>query len=447
MTQEAVVSGIDSGVVATRAGASPTWLASRRRAAWEAFSTLPWPSSLRDEDWRRTDIAKLDPLRFDPDAGVSTELDSVIAATHDDIAAVAPDAAVIVCDHTGRVQLHNCDALTAQGVIVCSLSEAATRHRELVEQAFDTLPAGQQPLTALWNSLWRDGCFVYVPPSVAANQPVWVIHAAADDRTATFPATCCVLDANASLTLVELHVSPATAQAELLSDTVSHVVLNRNARLDYCVLQDLGQGVWHMATHRVSLEADAHLHFFGATLGSKLQKAYWEALLNGNGAEAHLAGIALAGDRQHLDHQSLQAHKGTDTTSRLLLKTAVRDHARSVYDGLIDVGRTAQRTDAYVQNRNLILSPDAKADSIPRLEIRAHDVRCGHGAAAGPVDDEQRFYLMARGIPAEIADRIIVRGFFEDALGQAPCPEFAALLGPLLDRRLDRILHIGRQES
>ena len=118
------------------------------------------------------------------------------------------------------------------------------------------------------------------------------------------------------------------------------------------------------------------------------------------------------------------------------LKVAVRDGARSVYSGLIDVDKIAQRTDAYVQNRNLVLNQGAKADSIPRLEIRANDVRCGHGATAGHIDDEQRFYLMARGIPSEDADRLIVRGFFEDALAAAPHPGIAAMVNNLLDERL-----------
>ena len=189
--------------------------------------------------------------------------------------------------------------------------------------------------------------------------------------------------------------------------------------------------------HRTLLGQNARLRMFGATLGSRLQKAYWEVMLDGPGAEADIAGLAFGDAAQHLDHQSLQAHRAPQTTSRLKLKVAVRDHARSVYSGLIDVDRVAQQTDAYVQNRNLILSHGATANSVPRLEIRANDVRCGHGATAGHIDDDHRFYLMARGVPAEEADRLIVRGFLDDALAHCPHPGVADLVGELLDHELE----------
>src|SRR5207302_8998011 len=146
--------------------------------------------------------------------------------------------------------------------------------------------------------------------------------------------------------------------------------------------------------------------------------------------------ICLGSDPQHHDHQTLQAHRGPETRSRLLLKTAVRDQARSVYGGLIDVAPEAVHADGYVENRNLLLSRGAKADSVPRLEIRANDVRCGHGATAGHIDDDERFYLMARGVPPEQADALIVRGFMDDVVGRVPYPPLAGWLGHLLDEEI-----------
>ncbi len=435
MTTEATVNGIGVTDVEVSAAQSAPWLADRRRSAWDAFTALPWPSMMRDEDWRRTDIAKLLPTAFRIDAQPSTELDAVIDAARADIAAVALDAVVVVCDRSGRVQIDNADALLAQGVVISSLDEATVRHPELVQRALGIVPAGEQPLTSLWNALWRGGVFIYVPKAVDAAVPVWVIHAGEGEQTATFPATVCVLDANASLSLVELHTSPAGA-TPLFSDAVSAAHVARDARLDHCILQRLGVGAWHMATHRAHLDANAHLRFFGATLGARLQKGYWDAILDGDGSEASLGGIVLGSGTQHLDHQSLQAHRGRNTSSRLSLKVAVRDTARSVYSGLIDVEPAAQGTDAYVKNQNLILSHGAKADAVPRLEIRANDVKCGHGATAGHIDDNQRFYLTARGVAPDDADRIIIRGFLDDALLTAPLPAFAALVSRDLDTAL-----------
>jgi Fe-S cluster assembly protein SufD len=408
------------------------WLGDRRRAAWDAFTTLPLPSSQRDEDWRRTDISKLRLNRFAPSGPVDEGLVDAIRARRD---RAAPDAALVV-DAAPVTRIEQSDALTASGVVISSLEEAAAVHPELVERALSHVGVGESAFVALWNAMWTGGAFIYVPRSVNASVPVWVAHSAAGDHAAAFPATVVLLEDNASLTLVDDYVSAAGGE-ELFSDALTVVIAGRDARLDHCVLQQWGENAWHIAMHRTVLGQNARLRMFGATLGSRLQKAYWEVILDGPGAEAAIAGVAFGDAAQHLDHQSLQAHRAPQTTSRLKLKVAVRDRARSVYSGLIDVDRIAQQTDAYVQNRNLILSHGATADSVPRLEIRANDVRCGHGATAGHIDDDHRFYLMARGVTEEDADRLIVRGFLDDALIHCPNPGVADLIGGLLDHELE----------
>ena len=262
--------------------------------------------------------------------------------------------------------------------------------------------------------------------------PVVAAHTAAGEQAAILPATVVVLEAGASLTLVELLAAPA-AQGTMLSDAVSVLHLGEGARLDHCLLQRWSASTWHLATHRGVLERDSRLRFFAATFGSRLQKVYWDALLEGQGADATLTGVCFGGGDQHLDHQSLQAHRAPATRSDLLIKVAVRDRAQSVYGGLITVDRVAQRTDGYVQNRNLILSRGARASGIPMLEIKANDVRCSHGVTAGHIDTEQRFYLQSRGVDPEAADRLIVRGFMQDALDRSPHAGFAEFVGGVLD--------------
>jgi Fe-S cluster assembly protein SufD len=224
--------------------------------------------------------------------------------------------------------------------------------------------------------------------------------------------------------------------AAVLSDAMVVLSAGRDARLDYHTVQDWGAGVWHIAMQRTSLDANAKLRFTGITLGARLQKAWWEVMLDGIGSEADILGICFGDGTQHIDHQSLQAHVGAETRSNLLLKVAVRDQARSVYGGMIDVAPTAVHADGYVANRNLLLSQGAKADSIPRLEIRANDVKCGHGATAGHIDSDQRFYLMARGVPPDEASSLIVRGFMDDVLDRVPHRGFAELAGALLDAEI-----------
>ena len=407
------------------------WLRDRRRAAWDAFTSMPMPSSQRDEDWRRTDISRLRLQDFRLGQPVDEALLGLARGRRD----VAAPGAALVVDASPMTRVEGGDELTASGVVLCSLDEAARLHAHLLERALHEVGVAESPFVALWNALWQGGAFVYVPASVDASLPVWVTHTAAGDHAAAFPATVVLLEENASLTLVEDYIS-AAGDAEHLSDAVTVVVAGRDARVDHCVMQQWGENVWHVALHRTVLGQGARLRMFGATLGSRLQKSYWEAVLDGPGAEAEIAGVAFGDGTQHLDHQSLQAHRAPQTTSRLLLKAAVRDEARSVYSGLIDVDRSAQQTDAYVQNRNLLLSHGAKADSVPRLEIRANDVRCGHGATAGHIDDDHRFYLMARGVSEAEADRLIVRGFLDDALAHCPHEGVAAYVGDLLGHEL-----------
>jgi Fe-S cluster assembly protein SufD len=421
------------------ASASPAWLADRRRAAWDAFAALPMPSSQRDEDWRRTDISRLQLDRFSPAAPLD---DAFVAALRRQRDRTRSDAAFILDAPTDGRVVTGADPLLAQGVIVTTLEEAAERHPELVQRALGMVGSAESTFSALWSAMWRGGLFVYVPPGVEAMLPVWVAHAGAGEGAAVFPATAVVVDDAAALSLIEVFASPPGGEA-LLSDATSTLVLGRDARLDYHALQQWGEGVWHIATQRCVLGPDARLRFFGATLGARLQKAYWETILDGRGAESDIYGVCFGDGTQHLDHQSLQAHRGAETRSNLLLKVAVRDRARSVYSGLIDVAPEAVHADGYVQNRNLLLSGGAKADSVPRLEIKANDVRCGHGATAGHVDSDQRFYLMSRGVPRVEAEALIVRAFFDDVVQRAPDPGFATLVTELLEAEIAGMTQAG----
>jgi Fe-S cluster assembly protein SufD len=422
---------------------SPGWLADRRRSAWDAYQALPMPSSLRDEDWRRTDISRLHVEEYRPVEEVD---EAFIGAMRRQRDGAAQNAAFVIDAPTGAPRLEGADPLQAQGIIVTTLEEAAARHPELVQRALGSVGTAESKFTALWNAMWRGGAFVYVPSGVEGMLPVWVAHAATGEGSAVFPATVALLDEGASLTLIDVYASPA-GDASLFSDATAALVLGRDARLDYHTLQQWGEGVWHMALQRAVLGANARLRFFGASLGSRLQKAYWETILEGTGAEADIWGICFGDGSQHLDHQSLQTHRGSETRSNLQLKVAVRDRARSVYSGLIDVEPAAVHADGYVQNRNLLLSPGAKADSVPRLEIRANDVRCGHGATAGHVDEDQRFYLMTRGVPRQEAEALIVRAFFDDSVHRAPHAGFGALVSDLLEAEIAGITQAGIAEA
>jgi Fe-S cluster assembly protein SufD len=192
------------------------------------------------------------------------------------------------------------------------------------------------------------------------------------------------------------------------------------ARLVYGTLQDWGRNVYHYSNHRAEIGHESELQFIHTLLGGRVTKtnAYYD--LAAPGAQAFVHGFMFGDERQHFHMHTLQRHKADHCTSDLLIKGCLKDRARSVYQGLIQVDEGAQRTDAYQANRNLLLSDTARADSIPGLEILANDVRCTHGATIGTVDQEQMIYLMSRGLPAHEAQRLIVEGFFAPVIDRVP---------------------------
>ena len=201
-----------------RIDASEGWLRDRRRAAWDAFSAMPLPSSQRDEDWRRTDISKLRLHAFHAAEPVDEVLIDAIRRRRD---RAAPEAALMV-DAAPVTRIEQSDRLTASGVVLSSLDEAAKRHPELVERALSSVGVGESAFVALWNAMWTGGAFIYVPRSVHATVPVWVAHSAAGDHAATFPATVVLLEDDATLTLVDDYVS-AAGDDELFSNALTIV--------------------------------------------------------------------------------------------------------------------------------------------------------------------------------------------------------------------------------
>ena len=207
-----------------------------------------------------------------------------------------------------------------------------------------------------------------------------------------------------------------------------------DSKLVYGTLQDWGRNVFHYSNQRARVGRNAELQWIQTVLGGRMAKANSYFDMAGPGAQAFVHGFMFGDQRQHFHLHTLQRHLVDHTTSDLLIKGCLKDRARSVYQGLIQVSEGAQRTDAYQANRNLLLSETARADSIPGLEILANDVRCTHGATIGDVDEEQMYYLMARGLPRNEAQRLIVEGFFAPVLDRIP-------LDSVRDRLRDVIRH------
>lgn len=220
------------------------------------------------------------------------------------------------------------------------------------------------------------------------------------------------------------------------TNAVSEIFVEQDAKLEFVSLQNLSRETWHFATHHARVERDAELDWVAGGFGSKRGKVWIQNDLAGQGATSRVTGAYFTDGDQHLDYDTFQEHIAPSTTSDFAFKGALRDTSTAVWRGMIRVEKDAQKTNAYQENRNLMLSPTTHAVPIPGLEILANDVRCTHGATVGRVDREQLFYLMARGLTRAEAERLIVRGFFSDVLDRIELEPVRDALGAALEARI-----------
>jgi Fe-S cluster assembly protein SufD len=380
----------------------PDWLRERRRSALATFERMPMPSRT-DEEWRRTDIAGLEPAafgRFEPGNGA------------------APARSL------------------PAGVVYEPLAVAATRHPDLVRQRlFSLVHADRDRFAALHAAFFTGGHLLYVPDGVTVDEPILAQHFSHEGGTSVLPHTLIVAGRNSRFSYLDEYIGDEGEGPGYRSGS-AEIFLGEGSEVGYVSIQKWGRHAWHLADQRARLEKDSTLKLFNVTLGGRFSKTRVEASLVGQGASAELKGIYFASGEQFFDFHTLQDHQVGNTTSDLLFKGALQDRARTVYAGLIRIEKGAARSDAYQANRNLVLSDHAKATSIPMLEIDNNDVRCTHGATVGPVDPNHMFYLRSRGIPESTARRMLVQGFFGQVLERIPFAQAREMIETELEARL-----------
>ena len=403
--------------------ADPAWLRERRHSALAEYEKLPMPSRT-DEEWRRTDVTKLDMAAF-------SQFEHANGFKHSE----APKDSGAFIRHHGT-QTYVADTDLPKGVILKSLLVAAEDHPELVEdRLFSLVRADRDRFSALHAAFFTGGTFLYVPDGVVIERPILGQHFSGEGGTTVLPHTLIVAGRGARFNYLDEYIAQDVEEAGYRSGS-TEIFLGEGAEVGYVAIQKWGRNAWHMAEQQARLEKDSTLKLFNVTLGGRFSKTRVEASLAGEGASAELKGIYLASGEQFFDFHTLQDHRVGNTRSDLLFKGALQDTARTVYAGLIRIEKGAARSDAYQANRNLVLSDHAKATSIPMLEIDNNDVRCTHGATVGPVDPQSMFYLQSRGIPAATAKRMIVQGFFGEVLERIPFEQARKLVETELEARL-----------
>ena len=420
---EGVTSALNPAAVERIGMSEPEWLRERRAHAWDVYERTPMPT-IRLEEWRYTNLKKkldLNSLQLsDAEAmsdDASTWPERLRAAMDED--REASGHIVIIDGHVVHADVDK--QLATQGVILESLQEAITNHEELVREhlATDAVPAEEGKFAALNAALWSDGIFLYVPKGVQLELPVRVTRWLSEAGTAYFSRVLIVAEAQSQVSYVD-EVLSDDFESQTYTSTAVELIARDGARVQYVAVQRLGRGTFYQSIQRTLAQRDSKLDTLNVALGASVTRVDLNARLLGPGANSDMLGLYFGDDDQHFDFNTSQDHVAEHTSSDLLYKGALDGASRAAFRGIIRVLPGAQGTDAYQTNRNLLLSPESRADSLPNLEIEADDVKCSHGATVGQLDDEAKFYLMSRGLSLIQAERLVVLGFLGEVLAKLP---------------------------
>ncbi len=380
----------------------PDWLAERRRNGASLVETLELPTR-KVKGWEFTDLRGLD-----LDAYENAPAEVEISGGSDE-------------------------------VVVMRLEEALSEHPDLLRDRLGSLVPAEDPFVARNEANWTDGVLVYVPRNVVCEEAIKVRLDLDSPGAAVHWRTLIVLEEGAQAEVWE-HYGSESDETDAMLNTVVELSVGQNANLHYIATQDISEKAWLFSSQRSEVERDGKLDWAALGFGGGNGKVRMTTNLAGQGSEARVTGGYAGGNSQHLDYDTLQEHAAEDTFSDLAFRGVLANSSTAVWRGMIKVDEGAQRTDAFQECRNMLLSPDAHADAIPGLEILADDVACTHAAAIAQVDKDQLFYLNSRGLSEEEGRSLVVEGFLQalvERLGEGPVrDEIAARI----EARLDEIL-------
>jgi Fe-S cluster assembly protein SufD len=417
----------------------PEWLVEQRRDAWQIFCEKDWPQR-NDEEWIRTDIRLFKLNQFslpvvsdDTQARIASEGAGRVPALLTEGVDLAGDTTAI--DSQPLASKLN-PKWAEKGIIFGSLDELVQTHGELIRKHLFTraVDPNYDKFAALHAACWSGGHLLYVPRSVVIDEPLHCLSAVSNGGV-DLGHTLIVLEEGADATIMCETASPAQDSGGFHCGA-TEVILGQSARLRLVSLQNWGHGVWHFAHQRAIVGRDASIQWTIAAIGSRLSKVNQHVELVGRGAESQVNGVLFTEGKQHISYHTLQHHAAPECRSDFLYKAALQDQSRTVWRGMIKVDPQAVKTDGYQRNDNLLLSANARADSIPGLEIQCDDVRCTHGSTSGKVDEELIFYAQSRGLTRKEATRLIVSGFFQQIFDRITIESVREALGQAILRRV-----------
>jgi Fe-S cluster assembly protein SufD len=411
----------------------PDWFRDQQRAAWTQFESLPKPTR-KDQAWRFANVGLLDlsPFKY---GGTLTETEHATILEQSRGLEEVAGRMIFAGD-----QLLERDVISEQlkkrGVIFQSLERAVVEHAELFRKHFMSQPAtlGSAKFAALHQALVSSGTFLYVPRGVEIELPIEIFHWLNGENSSAFPHLLLVTDELAKVTVIE-HFRSVNEHAPGFACGVNDLVAGPGAKVTYVCAQNWADNVVALQMNTTTVDHDASAMSLNLHVGSRYSRFESLSRLIGEGGRSDLLAVAVAKHQQEFDARTLQDHVSPHTASDLLYKNALDDRARTIFGGLIRVEPHAHFTDAYQKVRNLLLSDDAEANSMPGLEILADNVRCTHGATSGQIDEEELFYLRTRGISVPVAQRLIVTGFLDEVVQRLDHPAISEHLHRLIEEK------------
>jgi len=429
------VSGVPLIEGALAEGHWPEWFVASRQRGWEDFQKLPAPAA-KDEKWRFSNVKALALDAFRYPVVVSDAVSLVGCST-----GLGESAARFVF---GNNRLLSATApaadLVKAGLVITTLEEAATKHADLVQKHFMAQEAklGSAKYAALHRSGPVAGVFIRVPKDLVVERPIEIFHWVEGENSAVFPHTLVVCERHSKATIVDCFRSADNAPA--FACGVNDLVLEEGAKLNYVGVQQWSAGTIAIHLNSTTVGRDASCLGMQVNLGGKFVRNENYSRMVAEGARSDMLSVNIASDEQMIDQRTFQDHAKPNATSDLLYQNALTGKGRTVFSGVIRVEPGAHKTDAYQKVRNIVLSDDAEANSMPGLEIEADDVRCTHGATTAQVDDRELFYLLARGIRPEVAQQLLVIGFFNTVLDRLPDQKLRGHIEGLVEERLTAAL-------
>ena len=411
------------------AGFDLLWLRRARRAAFDRFAELGFPTT-RHEDWKYTNVATIEKRSF---RSVPESFNGVSTAQVNELAFTGSHLLVFV---NGRYTpgLSRLGSLPC-GARIVSLAAGLADHADQLEPLLthDTEPFANG-FAALNAAFWADGAYIDLAADTAIEEPIHLLFISTEADLGTHPRNIVRAGAGSRVSIIEHFVG--LNEVAYFTNAVTQIVINRGAVIEHSKLQQESGRAFHVADIRAQQGQDSRFTSHSFALGGLLSRNDITTRLDAEGGEATLNGLYMADGRQHMDHHTCIDHAKPRGVSREFYNGVLDGAARAVFNGKVIVRPDAQKTDAHQSNRNLLLSENAEVDTKPQLEIYADDVKCSHGATVGQLDENQIFYLRSRGVDDAAARSLLTYAFAEEIIGRSGIAPLRARLEELLINRL-----------